>query len=101
MNGPIDLTERDQATEVVEQAMQKSLAQRIRDWDDYVEDHDREEAVRPFDAGIMLAVAKVLEVYDGPRDVYDERFAGVMDDLRETAEAVVEGSGAEAEEEDA
>ena len=44
----------------------KSLSDRIHQWDDWVEDEDedQEEARRPFDAGIMLAVAKVLERWE-------------------------------------
>ena len=75
-----------------------SLSDRIRQWDDWVEDEDedQEEARRPFDAGIMLAVAKVLERWDEEHPVITK--AGEVEEaikeLRDTVEAVLDGSGA-------
>ena len=68
----------------------KSLSDRIHQWDDWVEDEDedQEEARRPFDAGIMLAVAKVLERWESGD------LAEAMRDLTDTVEAVLDGSGA-------
>lgn len=70
------------------------LVQQIYDWDDYVEDHDREQAVRPFDAGIMLATAKLIDVWDQARSSYridvPQSVLDAMQGLRETAEAIVE-----------
>lgn len=74
-----------------------SLSDRIRQWDDWVEDEDegQEEARRPFDAGIMLAVAKVLERWESGDDL-----AEAMRDLTDTVEAVLDGSGAFPDEEE-
>jgi len=74
--------------------MTKPLAERIFDWDDYVEDHDREQAVKPFDAGIMLAVAKVLTAWDeADRDDIDfgwnRSMEEAIENLRSTAEQVI------------
>lgn len=80
-------------------ALYLTLAQRIRAWDEgvedggLVEDGDFEERVKPYDGGIMLAVADVLDAY-GPLLRREEgagpRFAAAMNGLRETAEAVID-----------
>ena len=72
----------------------KSLSDKIREWDDWVEDEDpdQEEARRPFDAGIMLAVAKVLEHWETASR--GQELTEAMKDLRDTVEAVLDGSGA-------
>lgn len=73
--------------------MSKPLGERIRDWDDYVEDHDREQAVKPFDAGVMLAIAKLFDAWDAnlphPEQV-DPGLLQAMKDLRSTVEQVIE-----------
>lgn len=79
----------------------KTQAQRVRDWDEAVEDGGApdEEARKPFDAGIMLVAAEVLDAYGAV--VRQEPDAGkalatAMAALRETVEAVI----ARSEEED-
>lgn len=69
----------------------KTLAERIQEWDDEVEDSDDQSNARdPFDAGVMLAVASLFEVYDGSRETYDEQLARVVEELRQTVEQVIE-----------
>ncbi len=73
------------------------LARRIRDWDDRVEEADGDsvdDARKPFDAGIMLAIATLFEAWDELEPTYIERLGGrlltAVKGLRETAEAVVD-----------
>jgi hypothetical protein len=64
-----------------------TLSQRIRDWDEAVEDDDSSDQMesmsKPFEAGIMLAVADVLERWE------TGDLAEAMRRLSETAEAVI------------
>lgn len=69
---------------------EKSIADRIVEWDEAVEDDDSsdqmEDRAKPFDGGIMLAVATVLDAYEAnDRD----RLRKAMAELRQTAEAVI------------
>ncbi|HXS46447.1 MAG TPA: hypothetical protein VN756_03180 [Solirubrobacterales bacterium] len=71
------------------------LARRIRDWDDRVEEADGDsvdDARKPFDAGIMLAIATLFEAWDKEDHDYhrDSPVLAAMKGLRETAEAVVD-----------
>jgi hypothetical protein len=82
---------------VSDNAYGTGFARRIREWDDYVEDHDREQAVKPFDGGVMLAVATLFELWGedpkepGWRDQVDwVSFVDAMKGLRETVEQVIE-----------
>jgi hypothetical protein len=78
-----------------------SIGDRIRAWDEGVEDNDPEGegARKPFDAGIMLAVADTLDAYAEVirgEDGAPARLADRMRELHETAEAVLdEGHGQE------
>lgn len=70
----------------------RTIGQRIRDWDDYVEDHDREQATKPFDAGIMLAVATLFDAWDEielPKQKVTPKLREAIKDLRDTAVTVV------------
>lgn len=70
----------------------QTVAQRIRDWDEWVEDGNDPEgtyAAKPFDAGIMLAVARVLESWD-QLDPNHGDLAEAVRMLQETAEEVIQ-----------
>ena len=61
---------------------------RVRDWDDWVEDHDREQATKPFDAGLVLASATLLDAWDedegaqkNSRDAFRDAIKGIRDTL--------------------
>ena len=65
----------------------QSFGDRIRDWDDMVEDAvDQDDARKPFDAGVMLAVA---ELFDAEESGNPERVKTAMAGLRESVEAVL------------
>lgn len=66
------------------------LARRIREWDDYVEDHDREQATKPFDGGVMLAVATFFAAWDEEGLPATPRIEQAVKNLRETVEQVIE-----------
>lgn len=66
---------------------QRTIGDRIRAWDERVEDGGApdEDARKPFDGGIMLAVATVLERWE------TGDLAEAVRGLAQTAEAVIEG----------
>lgn len=67
--------------------MSKTLGERVRDWDEAVEDGkitDEEAPRKPFDAGIMLAAAEVIDAWE------TNHLAEAVNALRETVEAVIE-----------
>lgn len=65
------------------------LGNRIRDWDEAVEDEGAPEdkAMRPFEAGVMLAVASLIDVWE---DGSEPQRAEAMQALRETVREVIE-----------
>ena len=74
-----------------------TLPERIRAWDDWVEDESNDQmndARKPFDAGIMLAAARVIEVWESGD------LAEAVRELAQTAEAVVEGFPFDEDEDD-
>lgn len=84
--------------------MQKRLSERARDWDDYVEDHDREGAVQPFDAGLVLACATLLDAWDedegaqkNSRDAFRDAIKGIQDTLDAFVDEYAEDDGADTE----
>lgn len=66
--------------------VKKNLADRIREWDEQIEDQNApdEEARKPFDAGVMLAAADVIANWESGD------LAGAINGLRESLEAVIE-----------
>lgn len=68
---------------------------KIRDWDDVAEDEEGEfgERLKPFDGGIMLAVATLFDRWDeydpGYIDKLDGKLVEAMRGLRETVEQVI------------
>lgn len=73
--------------------MSKGLPERARDWDDYVEDHDREGATQPFDAGLVLACATLLDAWDeddGAQKVGRDKLRDAIAGIRQTLEAFVD-----------
>jgi hypothetical protein len=71
----------------------EELAKKIREWDAAVEadeSSDWQEATRkPFDGGIMLAVANVLESWDDLGAPGRMSLADAVNQLQETAEQVI------------
>lgn len=66
----------------------KTLAQKAREWDEAVEDGhgllDEDSPRKPFDAGLVLAAAEVIEAWETCH------LADAVNALRETLEAIIE-----------
>jgi hypothetical protein len=67
------------------------FARRIREWDDAAEEEEGEfgERLKPFDGGIMLALATFFAAWD-EENGSPEDLAMAVEGLRETIEAVIE-----------
>lgn len=63
----------------------KTLAAQVREWDEAIEDSgaDDEDARKPFDAGLMLAAAEVIDAWESGD------LAAAVNALRETVEEVI------------
>lgn len=66
------------------------LALRIREWDDNAEEgsDNAVERMKPFDGGVMLALASFFEAWDNDASV--DSVSEAVKSLRETVEAVIE-----------
>lgn len=71
------------------------LGDQIREWDDTAEEEEGEfgERLKPFDGGIMLAVATLFDAWDDQELSYLQRVNGrvvsAVEGLRETVKAVI------------
>lgn len=71
------------------------LALRIRDWDDTVEEEGapEDEAVRPFEGGVMLALATFFGAWDEHKpdaESIHPQIVAAVKGLRDTVEQVIE-----------
>lgn len=65
-----------------------TFAERIREWDDEVEESDDQSNARdPFDGGVMLAIAGLFEAIDGSK--LPKWLEQPVKELRETVEQVI------------